>query len=94
MDLPASTLEVFTTSLGHLILVKWSYELPILLCLYSSTLITFGWDFRGRNHHLSPAVTSLVVTSFCTVVVLLVLGEGVRLVLDDCCGRTAACVPD
>ena len=73
--------------------VMWSCELPIHLCLSSSSPIIFGWEFRVCNHHLSPAVTSLVATSFCGVLVLLVLGEAVRQLLNHFV-LTGPCVPD
>ena len=62
------------------LLVMWSSELPISLRL--SPLpppVTWGWEFRDCNHHLSPVVTSLVGSPLCVLtLVLLVLGEKVH----------------
>ena len=42
-------------------------ELPTQLCPSSSNLVSWGWQFRDCNHHLSPAVTRLVDSRLCVL---------------------------
>lgn len=49
------------------ILVVWCSELPIHLWPFSSNPVTRGWEFKGCNYHLSPALTRFVSSPLCVL---------------------------
>ena len=62
----ASTVYEFSTGLGRF----WQcgpVNFPSTCVLLLPPPVTWGWEFRDCNHHLSPAVTSLVGSPLCVL---------------------------
>jgi len=62
----ASTAYEFSTGLGRF----WQcgpVNFPSTCVLLLPPPVTWGWEFRDCNHHLSPAVTSLVGSPLCVL---------------------------